>query len=211
MNGILLLGKDPVNEGRARASAGIEVVIGDRPELLWERTLIAAPGTRIPFDLLPAAWGFLEKWDAAVPLGNKLAADVGSEADRRATRAVIHDLRVPLHATELLFVRRNETGLALLAAWLEEMETGGPGVPGVDPARDSRLAFLRAVYRVKPRLCVLPTSWLIAATFPPPPAVAKKARPGPLVQVELSPGRFVKVHAGDEERARAMFARQGRR
>lgn len=206
MKGVLLIGgPDSVISGRAK-SAGLPVDVADGPELRWEKTLIAEAGTRIPFDLLPAAWGFLERWDAAVPLwmNGKLAADVGDEADRRQTQAVIRDLRVPLHAVELLLVRRNEAGRALVAAWLEEMEQG----------QDRRLAFLRANYRVKPRLCVLPASWLVQTR----PAgngkarVTERVRPAnagrPLVQVELEPGRFVKVHAGDEERVRDMFARQ---
>lgn len=197
MRGILILGNDPLNEGRARAGKGIEVVIGDRPELLWERTLIVEAGTRIPFDLLPAAWGFLERWDAAVPLANQLAASAGTAEERRETQAVIRDLRVPLHATELLFVRRTSAGQALVAAWREGMADGG----------DKQLAFLRAVYQVKPRLCVLPVSWLVAVQPAATRGKVRPARPG-LVRVELEPGRYVQVHAGDEERARVSFERQ---
>lgn len=201
MKGILLLGSDPVINGRAKA-AGLPVQTGGTPSLPFDKTLIVAPGTRVPFDLLPAAWGFLDQWDAAVPLYryDMTAAQVGTEAERAATQAVIRDLRVLLHSTELLFVRRNEAGQALLAAWLEEMGQG----------QDKRLAFLRALYRVKPCLCVLPVSWLV-----PVAPVVSRSRPvkspnagKPLVRLELAPGRYVKVHKGDEERALAAFARQ---
>jgi hypothetical protein len=201
VKGILLLGgHDPVIEGRARAAQGIEVVMSDRPQLLWEQTAIVEAATRLPFDLLPAAWGFLEKWDAAVPLWRPgvLAADVGTAGEREATAARIRDLRVPLLACELLFVRRNEAGQALIAAWLEEMQ-GGP---------DKRLAFLRANYRVKPRVCVLPASWLVENRPTQRPVAKPGPKARPLVQVELEPGRFVKVHAGDEQRALEMFERQ---
>jgi hypothetical protein len=207
VKGILLLGgHDPVIVGRGKAARGIEVVMGDRPQLLWEQTAIVEAATRLPFDLLPAAWAFLERWDAAVPMWKPgvLAADVGTAEEREATETQIRDLRVPLLACELLFVRRNEAGQALIAAWLEEMERGS----------DRRLAFLRANYRVKPRLCVLPASWLVGNR---PAGATNGARPksgrGPLVKLELAPGRFVKVHAGDEEKARAQFERQrkGRR
>lgn len=209
MKGILLLGKDETIEGRAKKNR-TALQNGVTPALPFAKTLITVPGTRVPWELLPAAWSFLEKWDAAVPLWryDVTAASVGTAAEREATQAVIRDLRVLMHSTELLFVRRNEAGEALLAAWLEEMAAGS----------DKRLAFLRAVYRVKPRLCVLPVSWLVdaqevASRRPKPVIIARPPAPPAragrkLVQVEVSPGRFVKVHAGDEERVRAQFARQ---
>lgn len=200
MKGILLIGNDKVTSGRAAGfKLQVETATALPLELPFEKTLIVEAGLRVPFDYLPAAWEFLERWDAAVPLWRYTvtAAQVGTESDRAATQAVIRDLRVLLHATEFLFVRRNEAGTALWAAWLEELEAGG----------DRRLAFLRAVYRVKPRLCVLPTSWLVPGALPAPIAPPKEKR-GPLVSVEVAPGRFVKVHKGDEERVRAQFARQ---
>lgn len=212
MNGILLLGRDEVITSRAKR-AGLDVIIGQAgltPSLPFDKTLITTPGTRVPFDLLPAAWGFLERWDAAVPLWryDVTAATAGTAAERERTAAVIRDLRVLLHAVELLFVRRNEAGEALVGAWLESLGEAGEA--------DRQLAFLRAVYRVKPRLCVLPVSWLVesrqsrrAGTTPVHTGAAPgKGKGRPLVQVELSPGRFVKVHKGDEERARAQFERQ---
>lgn len=203
MNGILLLGNDKVTTGRANGFRLQVTQAAELPgELPFEKTLIVEAGLRVPFDYLPAAWGFLERWDAAVPLWRytMTAAQVGTDSDREATAAVIRDLRVLLHATEFLFVRRNEAGAALYAAWLEEMAGGG----------DKRLAFLRAVYQVKPRLCVLPTSWLVRTMLPVPATPVKPPKRGPLVLVELAPDRFVKVHEGDEERVRALFARQRR-
>lgn len=199
--GILLLGgDDTVIHSRAKA-AGLALDVGDRPGLPFEKTLIVEAGTRVPFGLLPAAWHFLERWDAAVPLWRYgvLAADVGTPADRQATQAIIRDLRVLLHTTELLFVRANEAGEALVAAYRQELETGG----------DQRLAFLRAVYQVKPRLCVLPASWLLQSG--PSPQLARRGLTNttrPLVRLELEPGRMVKVYAGDEEKVIAQFQQQ---
>jgi hypothetical protein len=209
MNGILLTGPDELIESRAKG-AKLAVVISDDYALPFEKTLIVEPGTRVPFDLLPAAWHFLDRWDAAVPLWRYgvLAQDIGTATDQAPTRAVIRDLRVLLHATELLFVRRNEAGESLVKTWRGECAAGG----------DPRLAFLRALYQIKPRLCVLPTNWLAAnvsnqigpirshgsITGQTPPHRA-------LVSVELAPGRFVKVYAGDEEKALAQFAQQKNR
>lgn len=204
MNGILLLGQDGIIESRAR-SAGLAVDFGESPALPFERTLITVPGTRLPFELLPAGFGLLERWDAAVPLWQYTvtAESVGAPEERERTRLVIRDLRVLLHATELLFVRRNEAGQALVDAWTHECAGGG----------NERLAFLRAFYTVKPRLCVLPTSWLASGPRAKPGMSAGRGvRTDGLVVLELEPGRLVKVHPGDEERVRAHFARQrGRR
>lgn len=198
MKGILLLGADQTIEGRARRHKTV-LHHGDTPGLPFEKTLIALPGVRVPWELLPAAWGFLDKWDAAVPLWryDVTAVSVGTAEEREMTQAVIRDIRVLMHSTELLFVRRNEVGQALIDTWLEEMGDG-----------DKRLSFLRAIYRVKPRLCVLPVSWLVqtaVATIAPPrrrPTVKR------LVQVELQPGRLVKCYEGHEERVLAHFERQ---
>lgn len=204
MNGILLLGRDEVITSRAKR-AGLDVIIGQAgltPSLPFDKTLITTPGTRVPFDLLPAAWGFLERWDAAVPLWryDVTAATAGTAAERERTAAVIRDLRVLLHATELLFVRGNEAGTALVAAWVESLGEAGEA--------DRQLAFLRAVYRVKPRLCVLPVSWLVENRRPTTPAAPVRKSGGSLVSLEIAPGRFVKVRRGDEQKALAQFESQ---
>lgn len=231
---MILGGTDQRIEAGAR-TARLPVEYGQAPTLRWTKTLIVQAGTAVPWDLLSAAWHFLERWDAAVPLWRYgvVAADVGTPADRERTAAVVRDLRVLLHATELLFVRDagrpGEDGRALVEAWNEELTGGG----------DGRLAFLRAFYRVKPRLCVLPRSWVgesdsrTAQDLRMAPSlglqIATGSSKGPrenrrvrenrrpragtaggrrLVQVEIGPGRFVQCCAGDEERVRADFERR---
>lgn len=203
MNGILILGgEDGVIASRAGAHK-LTVMAGQGPDIPFEKTLIVQAGTRVPWDLLPAAWNFLERWDAAVPLWryNVLAADTGTEAERLATKTVVRDLRVPLHAVELLFVRLGEAGCALVESWRAEQVGGG----------DRRLAFLRALYKVKPRLCVLPTTWLVGANEPARQAAVRRGVPSKaarkLVTVEIEPGRYVKCYEGDEDRAREHFMR----
>jgi len=203
--GIVLLGPDKHIEAKA-ANLKLPVTVSDKPQLPYAKTLIVAPGTGIPWDLLSAGWHFLERWAAAVPLWRygQTAESVGTAAERKRTKAVIRDLRVLLHSHELLFVRANEEGQALVDAWNEEMAGGG----------EKRLAFLRAYYRVKPRCCVLPISWL-AEVQQRSAQDARTAKPvkraGPLVSVEIAPGRFVRCHPGDEETVRAQYGPQGRR
>jgi len=218
MNGILLLGRDDVIESRAKRFK-TAIQRGSTPDLVFDKTLITVPKTRIPWELLPAAWKLLDRWDAATPLWryDATAENVGTVGEREETRIIIRDIRVLLHSYELLFVRKNETGQALIDAWIRECSSGG----------DKRLAFLRAVYHVKPRLCVLPTSWLTLETYvtargrvqsgPARSVTAQTSRGArsmpvnarkPLVTVELSPGRLVKCHKGDEEKVRKQFETQ---
>ncbi len=95
-----------------------------------------------------------------------------------------------------------------------------------------RLAFLRALYRVKPRLCVLPRSWLAAVqerskqdararegkgTIKRRKAKTRteryrgRARGKTLVAVKVAPGVSVQCHKGDEEQVKALYADRGRK
>jgi len=207
VKGILIHGGEDETIARRAKAMGLKVA-GGAIEEPFEKTLIVEAGTRVPWDLLPAAWHFLERWDAAVPLWRYgvLAADVGTAYDRECTKIVIRDLRVLLHSVELLFVRRNEAGAALVETWQQEM--------GNDPDKelDKRLAFLRALYRVKPRLCVLPISWLAEVHDQSRRMMhrgqVQRPKGQPLVRVEVEPGRFVKCNPGDEEKVLNFFEDQ---
>jgi len=231
--GIVLLGEDKAIRQRAKA-AKLAVTVDAAMPLAYDKTLFMTPGTRVPWDLLPAAWHFLERWDAAVPLWRYgvLAADVGTKEERKRTEAIVRDLRVLLHSYELLFVRDNELGRALLRTW--EAEKDGDSEP--------RLAFLRAVYQVKPRLCVLPRTWLAclqegrqaeatqrgtclrrqarAAAMarstkqgtPRRPARGQHTPRGTMIRLEVTPGRFVRCNSEDVEKVKEMYEnRRGRR
>lgn len=208
--GIVLTGPDAAIEGKAK-SGKLEVVVDPERPLAYDKTMFVEPGTRVPWDLLPAAWHFLERWDAAVPLWRYgvTAADVGMPEERKRTQADVRDLRVLLHAVELLFVRDNEDGRALMDAYRAEL-ADADGNPC-----EKRLAFLRAMYRAKPRVCVLPRSWVAEvaerSAQDSRTAMSLRKRKTPLVAVEIGPGHYVQCHIGDEEKVRAMFAaRRGR-
>lgn len=211
MKGITVRGDDKDLTHRARA-AGLGVADdGWSTAIPFAKTLIVTAGTRVPWDLLPHAWHFLERWDAAVPLWRYgiTAADVGTSGERAKTKAVVGDLRVLLHSTELLFVRQNEAGQALVAAWRQEMAPAEAG------EGEERLAFLRALHLAKPRVCVLPISWVAAVRQMAQQDVIRARRnqervreTRPLVTVTVAPGRLVKCYAGDEERVLAHYERQ---
>ena len=194
---------------RSRAKRlGIEVVVTDSWEVTGP-TLFAS--TKIPFDLVGAGFNFLERWDVAAPLWryDKIAADIGTPADRKRTQAITRDLRLLLYAPELLFVRDSEAGRALVETWRAECAHG-----------DERLAFIRALYIVKPIFCALPLSWL-AEVQERSVAAGKSARASRrqnagarykgagygLVLVQVGPNQHVKCKPGDEEAVRKRFAK----
>ena len=204
--GIVLSGPDKTIQARAKNSK-LAVTVSDALPLAYDRTLFVDPGIAVPWDLLPAAWNFLERWDAAVPLWRYgvNASDVGSQAEKAQTQAIVRDLRVLLHSVELLFVRDNADGRALVAAYRVERATGG----------EKRLAFLRAYYQTKPRLCVLPITWLADVHQRSKQSQTandsrRRRSKADLVTIELEPGRWAKVDKNDVEKVLAEH-QQGRR
>lgn len=203
-NGIVIPKRSAVVRGKAK-KLGLAVEVSKSWLLPWEKTLFLADGKRAPWNLLLSGFEFLDHWDAAVPTW-ELAEDLGTSEEQRRTEEIALDLRQPTYEPRLLFIRDNLAGRDLLGAWRAECGHGD----------DEHLAFLRAVHLVKPKLCVLPSTWLTKmerrtqqflnrlATTRQPNAIVN----GPLIRVELEPGRFVKCHAGDEERVLAQFRRQ---
>ena len=186
---------------------GLRDVISESgfPEEPFDRAVIVAPGTKIPWDLLEYGFHFLERWDAAVPLWKYggVAEKSGTKEERAATEALSLDLRLLLCAPDLLFVRGDGDGLKLVQTWQAEMER----FPDADP----RLAFLRAHCIVKARLCVLPRGWLREdrkAVREPRKTVRSGRRPrsgNAMIRVELAPGRFVRCVPGDAEKVKKMY------
>ncbi len=147
--GVLVIAGD-VQSARARLGSGIEIDAGD-PELAWDKTLLWDAGLPIRPGLVAVGFHVLDTWEIAVPLYSydHLALAEGTDDDRERTRLVIRDLRVPLYDTRLVFVKKCAAGEQLLTAWIGEREGG----------ESDRLALLRALYRVKPLVLALPTTW----------------------------------------------------
>lgn len=123
------------------------------PNIAFGKTLIWNPKTQLRTELISAGFGMLETWEIAVPLYSydELAVHIGSEEDRKRTKAIIRDLRVPVFHTGLMFVRDCENTQKLFDAWTEEN--------GVAGESDERLSFMRAYYKVKPLMLALPATW----------------------------------------------------
>lgn len=209
MKDVLIL-HEPNKQTQAQAKRhrlAVVVTDGILAEIEFNRALIVAPGTGIPWDLVRHGFHFLQRWDAAAPLWRygKVAADVGGPAEQKRTQKITRDLRVLLYAHELLFVRNSPDGRALLAAWQEEMTGGG----------EPRLAFLRAVYRVKPLFLALPRTWSSEVQRRRKERLLRQRgrRNGRsnLVRVQIAPGRYVRCKPGEEEKTLKQWRRQLRR
>jgi len=206
MNGIVIRKEDAVAQSKAK-KLGAGVCVAQGWEIPFDCTLFIAAGTCVPWDLLPAGFGFLGKWDAAAPLWRYGASanTVGTPADQKRTQAITHDLRLLLYSHELLFVRKSEAGQSLIATWLAECQGGG----------DARLAFLRALYMVKPMFCALPLSWMAdlaqrARSDEKAMLRGSKRVPEPLITVEIAPGRFVKCYKSDKDKVVERFRKMAR-
>jgi hypothetical protein len=177
---------------------GAAVVVRDDWEMVDEKVLFVAEGTPVPWHLVEAGFGFLDRWEAAAPLWRYgvLAKDVGGPSDQAGTAGVTKDLRLLLYGHELLFVKRCERGQEFVKRWREECQGG-----------DERLAFLRALFAVKPILCTLPRSWLGEELHRATPGHRSRPRLSSLVTVEVAPGRFVRCKAGEEAEIRERLGR----
>jgi hypothetical protein len=203
-------------EDRALKDAGesrrYRVVVEEWPGTLEtdQALVIVDPGTDVPWGLVPNGLFFVRRWDVACPLGryNSTLEEIGTEREREITEAVTLDLRVPVYAPDLVFVRGNKTGRAFVRAWDEERKRG----------KCAELAWARAVFRVKPRLCTLPANWLghvrkTVAKQPMAMPARTRRRPMPgrgakLVRVALGGGRFVLAREGEEDKAKALARRR---
>lgn len=147
--GVVIRGGDFETAKKHLPITHLKVVAGDK-ELPFESTLLWSPPAPLRRELLPVGFLRLEKgWQLAVPLLSyeKLASTMGSAEDRVITSRVIPDLRILVYDTRLMFVKRCDDTERLMKIW-----SGEPG--------NEQLAFLRALFAVKPIICALPQKWI---------------------------------------------------
>ncbi len=204
MNGLLI--REPNKGVQSKAQQmGLGVTVSSEWAIPYARTLIVSSGA-LPWDLVSAGLHFLERWDVAAPLWRYgvLAADLGTPEERKRTATVCRDLRIPVYAPELLFIRQSEAGEELLRVWRAECALG-----------DERLAFLRALCLVKPLFCALPCNWLADGQVQAQPHrehARATGRTSGLISVEIRPGVSVKCFPGEEDKVRRKLQHKiGRR
>jgi hypothetical protein len=123
----------------------IQKYTGEFPQhgrfLLWDTTV------ELKRELILTGFKLLEKWQLAVPLLDYsiLAENIGTAQEREETEAIIHDLRVPVYNTRVLFVRQCQETRKLFELW----DSG------------SQLKFLQALYQSRPVVNALPPSWVL--------------------------------------------------
>lgn len=159
-SGILILSGEPETEDQPNPARKalepfaeqVDIRVGARC-LLWTKSMIWNPALDLRPDLVATGMMLLDSWQIAVPLGDydQLASNTGSETERERTKAVTHDLRLPLYDTRLMFVRSCKETETLFERWEKEMAGGAE--------RDERHAFLRALYRTPLLILALPTTW----------------------------------------------------
>jgi len=153
--GVVIIGGD--------AEAGKELIVSRYGDQLgiqsgplsmpYPQTLLWDTGTPLRTELMMVGFHRLTSgWQVAAPIWRyrKLANGIGTPEEQEATRAVIHDLRVPVYDTGLVYVRRCPQTQALIDQWLVEREAG----------ENDKLAFMRALYKTKPIICALPVTWI---------------------------------------------------
>lgn len=188
--GIVFVGNHPTEIKRLR-NAGYEVKVVDEPCVPFEKTLIIKAGEHIPHELLEFGFGLLDKWDIATPMSayGDQAYLHGEDSDRKLTKEIVGDLRFITYHTGFIFCHRKNK--YIIEDWNQE-------------EGDRTLAFVRTIFKHKPKLCVLPVSWLRSLQFDSNQFISRRGHAPrrhrkPLVKVDLGNGQFVKVEQGQEE------------
>lgn len=125
----------------------------NKPDMLYSENMIWSNGVGVKRELVPIGFKLIRNWQIALPLYDYdlLATHFGTDEEKHYVKSVIHDLRVPIYNTNLIFIRRCDETKELLNQWELERQI----------VSNVNLAFHVAMYKVKPILCALPTSWII--------------------------------------------------
>ena len=132
---------------------GIDISESNKPEMLFSENMIWSNAVKIKRENVIIGFKLLDKWQVATPLYSydKLAVHLVSDKDKDYCLSVLHDLRVPVYNTNLLFIRRCEQTQELINQWNQEQEL-------ID---NPHLAFHIAYYKTKVLLNALPVSWIL--------------------------------------------------
>lgn len=131
----------------------LEMAYGSTPDIPFSETLIYDTKLKpLRVELLHVGFKWLEKFQLLIPMHDyaELAVHIGTEQDREITKSIIRELRVPVYDTRLIFVRRCDETKELFIKW-QEYKT---------KISEDKLAFLCALYEIKPVMMPLPTTWI---------------------------------------------------
>jgi hypothetical protein len=126
-----------------------------------EFTLLWMPSATINLGEFDPVLNWLSRWEVAVPFRpyDVLAKDIGSEEERAASLPLLLDMRQQVYDSRVVLIRACPRTRRLIQTWArQEMREG----------EDADLAFLRAVWRVKPLILALPKTWAEGGPVPSP-------------------------------------------
>ena len=126
-----------------------------------ERTLLWMPSVEINLAAFDPVLTWLDKWEVAVPFRpyDILAKDIGTEEEREESLPLLLDLRQPVYDSRIVLFRNCPRTRNLIQTWARrEMRE----------EEDADLAFLRAVWHVKPLILALPKTWAEGGPVPSP-------------------------------------------
>ncbi len=144
---------DNIKKKIETAANHLSFYYADKPELPFSETLIYdATFKKIRVEFIGTGFYWLKTFEVILPLFSykKLAIHAGNEQDREITKAIIRDLRVPMHDERLMFVRRSDKTIAFIESYNNYC----------DIIKEKKLALLCAYYEHKPITLALPTTWL---------------------------------------------------
>lgn len=152
--GIVLIGSINQNllDNLKQDIKGIEIANSDVPEMYYSENMLWINGIDIKREMVGIGFNLLKKWQVAIPIYDydKLAVHIKStKKEKEYIESVIHDLRVPVYNTNLIFIRRCSETKELLEQWEKEKEL----------IKDDKLSFQVAYYKTKPTLSALPVNW----------------------------------------------------
>lgn len=125
----------------------------DKPELPFSETMIYDSSfTKIRPELIGIGFYWLQNFEVIAPIFDyeQLAIHIGSDNDRRLTKEVVEEMRIPVYDDKLLFVRRSEKTKALIKSYNDFRKE----------IKEPKLALLCAIYEHKPLLLPMPTTWM---------------------------------------------------
>ena len=134
------------------SAADLSMTISSEPSIPYMYTFYYTGG-KFREEMLPLAFDLLKIWHMAIPIESFdiIASSIGTMEDRKYTKEVIGDLRVPVYDIRQICFRKCAETFALVEAWQLECNRFKEG--------DSRLAFLRALYTNPLLILALPPSW----------------------------------------------------
>jgi hypothetical protein len=133
------------------AFPGLDVTEADKPAIPYQRTLWWNTAAKLKPDLVIHGFNFLDRWQVCVPLHSytTLAQDIATGAEYERAVGVLRDMRVLLYEPSVIFIKQGKAGTKLLETWRQESNF-----------YNGRLAFLVALYKVKPLIMALPVEWI---------------------------------------------------